>query len=101
MQGGEGLLEGVPGATKTALTKTYKQRLSDRRVRSADLLPVMSLPGTKKAAKKPARMNFMAAEDEESLEALEDAIDDGLPIKTSLSPVVYACTCMPCFQILV
>lgn len=76
LKGGEGLLEGVPGATKTALTKTYKQRLSDRRVRSADLLPVMSLPGTKKAAKKPARMNFMAAEDEESLEALEDAIDD-------------------------
>lgn len=78
MQGGVGLLEGVPAATKTALTKTYKQRLEDRRVRSSDLLPVLSLPGAKKVTKKPARMNFMAAEDEENLENLEDSVEAGM-----------------------
>jgi hypothetical protein len=83
VQGGEGLLECVTAATKTALTKTYKQRLGDRRVRSADLLPVLSLPGSKKASKKPARMNFMAAEDEETMESLEDSAEAGMLIKTS------------------
>jgi len=78
VQGGEGLLEGVPAATKTALTKTYKQRLGDRRVRSADLLPVLTLPGSKKVTKKPARMNFMPAEDEENMETLEDSIEGGM-----------------------
>lgn len=77
VQGREGLLDGVPAATKTALTKTYKQRLGDRRVRSADLLPVMSLPGAKKVTKKPARMNFMAAEDEGTEENLDDSLEAG------------------------
>jgi hypothetical protein len=70
LQGGEGLLEGVPAAVKTALTKAFKQR--EGRVRSSDLLPALSLPGFKKVTKKPARMNFMAAEDEEGLESLQD-----------------------------
>ena len=83
MQGGEGLLQGVPAATKTALTKAYKQRLGDRRVRSADLLPVLSLPGSKKVSKKPARMNFTPVEDEENMENLEDAVEAGMLVKTS------------------
>lgn len=41
---------------KAALTKTYKSRIQDRVVRSADLLPPMALPGQKKAIKKPKRL---------------------------------------------
>lgn len=95
---GVGLLEGVPAATKTALTKTYKQRQGDRRVRSADLLPVLSLPGSKKVTRKPARMNFMPAEDEENLESLEDSVEAGM-LKISLSSVVLALRPWSRFQI--
>ncbi|KAG6545470.1 hypothetical protein Mapa_013072 [Marchantia paleacea] len=49
-------LEGVQTAVKTAFTKCYKSRMLDRVVRSADLLPPMSLPGQKKATKKPKRL---------------------------------------------
>ncbi|CAM6007169.1 unnamed protein product [Sphagnum balticum] len=81
---GPSLLDGVPSAVKAALTKAYKQREGERRVRSADLLPVLSLPGLKKAPKKPARlrlMNFEDAENEEveeqeSEEAEEEEADD-------------------------
>ena len=84
------MLEGVPAATKTALTKAYKQRLGDRRVRSADLLPVLSLPGSKKVTKKPARMNFMPADDGENLDSLEDSAEAGMLIKTRLAIVVIS-----------
>ena len=75
------MLDGVPAAVKTALTKAYKQREGDRRIRSADLLPVLTLPGFKKAPKRPARLNFMAPEDAENGESPEDVLETGTSVK--------------------
>ncbi|CAM6042954.1 unnamed protein product [Sphagnum compactum] len=75
---GPSLLDGVPSAVKAALTKAYKQREGERRVRSADLLPVLSLPGLKKAPKKPARLRLMNFEDAENGDSPKEELDSGM-----------------------
>jgi replication factor C subunit 1 len=72
---GPSLLDGVPSAVKAALTKAYKQHEGERRVRSADLLPVLSLPGLKKAPKKPARLRLMNFEDAENGDSPKEELD--------------------------
>jgi replication factor C subunit 1 len=71
-------LDGVPSAVKAALTKAYKQREGERRVRSADLLPVLSLPGLKKAPKKPAHLRLMNFEDAENGDSPKEELDSGM-----------------------
>ncbi|MCO5572607.1 hypothetical protein L7F22_026364 [Adiantum nelumboides] len=51
-------MAGVQPAVKAALTKAYKQRESDRRVRSSDLLSVFTLSGQKKLPKKRTRLQI-------------------------------------------
>lgn len=75
------MLDGVPAAVKTALTKAYKQHEGDRRVRSVDLLPVLTLPGFRKTPKRPSRLNFMATEDAENGESPEDVLETGTSVK--------------------
>eukprot|EP00249_Psilotum_nudum_P023458 c28881_g2_i1 orf=668-3328(-) len=48
-QGYPGLLEGVQPSVKTALTKAYKQREHEWRIKSADLLPALPFAGQKKS----------------------------------------------------
>jgi replication factor C subunit 1 len=84
---GPSLLDGVPSAVKAALTKAYKQREGERRVRSADLLPVLSLPGLKKAPKKPARLRLMNFEDAENGDSPKEELDSGMDLFSQ----TYAC----------
>ncbi|KAJ7519359.1 hypothetical protein O6H91_20G035600 [Diphasiastrum complanatum] len=70
-QGHANLLDGVQPATKTALTKAYKQREQDRRVRSADLLPSI-LPGQKKSAKKIVHVGLLESEAIDDDELIKD-----------------------------
>lgn len=79
-QGQPDLMVGVQPAVKAALTKAYKQRENERRVRSSDLLPVFTLSGQKKLPKKRTRLQISPpelevdelAEDDEELEDSED-----------------------------
>lgn len=57
-QGQPDPMAGVQPAVKAALTKAYKQRESDRRVRSSDLLPVFTQSGQKKLPKKRTRLQI-------------------------------------------
>ncbi|KAL2610583.1 hypothetical protein R1flu_029156 [Riccia fluitans] len=67
-------LEGIQAAVKAALTRTYKSRIQDRVVRSADLLPPLALPGPKKAIKKPKRLVVEEAEEADvESEAIKEA----------------------------
>jgi len=84
---GPSLLDGVPSAVKAALTKAYKQREGERRVRSADLLPVLSLPGLKKAPKKPARLRLMNFEDAENGDSPKEELDSGMDLFFKLTCV--------------
>lgn len=72
LQGQPDLMVGVQPAVKAALTKAYKQRENERRVRSSDLLPVFTLSGQKKLPKKRTRLQISPPE----LEVNELAEDD-------------------------
>lgn len=61
-QGQPDFMGGVQPAVKAALTKSYKQRESDRRVRSSDLLPMFSPSGQTKPPKKRARLQILPPE---------------------------------------
>ncbi|KAI5058482.1 hypothetical protein GOP47_0026652 [Adiantum capillus-veneris] len=82
-QGQPDPMAGVQPAVKAALTKAYKQRESDRRVRSSDLLPVFTVAGQKKLPKKRTRLQISPAplednelgEDDEELDADVDEDD--------------------------
>ncbi|GLJ22249.1 hypothetical protein SUGI_0418410 [Cryptomeria japonica] len=50
-QGRPNPYDGVPPAVKSALTKAYKQHEQGHRVRAADLLPSVLIPGQKKTPK--------------------------------------------------
>ncbi|KAL3690417.1 hypothetical protein R1sor_016726 [Riccia sorocarpa] len=66
-------LEGIQAAVKSALTRTYKSRIQERVVRSADLLPPLALPGPKKAIKKPKRLVLETEEAGLESEEIKDA----------------------------
>ncbi|KAH7306219.1 hypothetical protein KP509_22G002100 [Ceratopteris richardii] len=73
-QGQPDPMMGVQPAVKAALTKAYKQREGDRRVRSSDLLPVFNHGVLKKTPKKRGRLQISPIElGEEELQ--EDELD--------------------------
>lgn len=71
-QGHPGALDGIQPAIKAALTKAYKQNEQSHRVRSADLLPAILLPGQKKTPKSKRVASLLSTVDEYPLENKED-----------------------------
>lgn len=68
-------LDGIQPAVKSALTKAYKQ--NEHRVRSADLLPAILLPGQKKIPKSKRVASLLTTVDEYPLENREDEPAEG------------------------
>lgn len=71
-QGHPDALDGIQPAIKAALTKAYKQNEQSHRVRSADLLPAILLPGQKKTPKSKRVASLLSTVDEYPLENKED-----------------------------
>lgn len=74
-QGHPDPLDGIQPAVKAALTKAYKQ--NGHRVRSADLLPAILLPGQKKTPKSKRVASLLTTVDEYPLENKEDEPAEG------------------------
>lgn len=83
LQGLPDPLEGVPAPVKAALTKAYKQREAERKVKSSDLLPP---PPGQKRAKKPLKR--LAVEEVGLVEEEVAERDGGLLLPSLLLAVV-------------